>query len=158
MSRFRGLSFVALFGCPLIPGQANAHVLSFSGSDFATSIIFSNVTTFDFYVQGAAPLVAGGSYRDPGILDIQYSVSGSLGTTPSGFTAFGFRLDHLFSSSSPPITGTDFHALNPDASVGNTLSFDISPTANLADGLQVSELLEIPSDQFGNGVVFQFNR
>jgi hypothetical protein len=126
--------------------------LSFSSSDFGTTPVFSNVTTFAFDFVIAGPLHRG-LYSDPGLSNIQYSVSGSLDATPSGFPAFGFALNHRFPGSPPgPITGAEFYALNGSAVPGQTLRFEVSPSADLSDGLQIDELVDL-----GGGVVFRFN-
>jgi hypothetical protein len=143
---------------PFVANFARAFNLNFSASDFGTTPSFSNVTTFSFDIEIDGPLQAG-VFSDPVINNIQYSISGTLGTTPSGFPGFGFQLDHIFPSS-PPITGAEFYALNPSAVVGGTLQFEISGSANLSDGLQMDELVELPENMaagIGTGVVFHFN-
>lgn len=130
--------------------------LSFSNLDFTSTPAFSNVSTFALNIETTEPLTAGTLYSDPGIANIQYSVSGSLTATPSGFPAFAFNLSDRFPTS-PPITGTQFYALNPDALAGATISFQISPGANLLDGLQLNELEDLPSAQFGDNVILHFN-
>ena len=82
-------------------------------------------------------------------------MSGSLEMTPSGFPGFSFQLSHLVAPPPAPpslITGSLFYSLNEGAPVGDRLSFSILPTADLSDGLQVSELAGTGSD-----VVFRFN-
>lgn len=134
--------------------NAQGFVLSFQSSDFGTSPVFSNVTTFDFEAQ-ITEAFAPGTYSDPTIGTIGYNVSGSLDTTPSGFPAFSFQLSHLVAA--PPagptvILGSLFYSLNDTAPAGDRLNFSILPTADLSDGLQVSELAGTGSD-----VVFRFN-
>ena len=124
--------------------------VSFTSSDFGKSPVFSNVATFAFDIEIADSLHAG-LYSDPALADIQYSVSGSLAGTPSGFPSFGFQLNHRFPSS-PPITGTEFYALNPSAIPGQTLRFEVSASADFSDGIQINELVDL-----GGGVVFRFN-
>ncbi len=145
-----------LIGFSLSGNSLAQFSLSLSDSDFASTPVFSNVTTFELSIQSLSSLMAGISYPDPSITNIQYSASGALDTTPSGFSGFGFALNHIFPSS-PPITGAEFYALNPGAPSGGTINFQISPTANLLDGLQLSELDELPSAQFGSGVIFHFD-
>jgi hypothetical protein len=133
---------------------AEGFTLSFQAGDFGTTPVFSNVTTFDFEATIAGGL-GPGVYSDPTIGTIGYNVSGSLAATPSGFPAFSFQLSHLIAP--PPagptvITGALFDSLNPSAPAGDRLSFAVSPTADLSDGLQVSELAGSGSD-----VVFRFN-
>ena len=137
---------------------ASAATISFSQADFITAPAFSTVTTFAFDFDLAGPLLPG-LFSDPSIDDIQYSVSGELESTPSGFPGFAFNLDDIFPLS-PPVTGAEFYALNPSAVDGGTLQFDISAAADLTDGLQVDELDELPENPaagIGSGVVFHFN-
>jgi hypothetical protein len=129
---------------------ARAFNLSFSASDFGTSPVFSEVETFAVDIEIAGPLQAG-LYSDPIIMNIQYSVSGLLDPSPSDFPGFGFQLDHIFPSS-PPITGVQFYALNASSVPGETLRFEVSGSADLSDGLQIDELVDL-----GSGVVFRFN-
>lgn len=149
---------LALF---LMTSQASitaAIQINFSSTDFTDTPVFSSVTTYDFSFDLDTPYQPG-LVSDPLINDIQYTISGSLAATPSGFPAFLFRLDHIFPSS-PPITGLEFYALNASSVSGGTLQFSISATANLADGLQVNELDVLtpnPAAGIGSGVVFHFN-
>ncbi|MCH6259211.1 hypothetical protein MLD52_21845 [Puniceicoccaceae bacterium K14] len=116
-----------------------AATIRISDEDFSHTFEFSNVSTYDFKFNLDTPLQAG-LISDPPINNIQYSVSGDLGNgTPSGFSAFAFQLDHIFELS-PPISGNEFYALNSESSTGSTLQFSVSATADLSDGLQVSEL------------------
>ena len=129
-------------------------VLSFEASDFNRTPAFSSVTTFDFKAE-ISEAFQPGSFSDPAIAEIGYNVSGTLESTPSGFPAFSFQLSHLIDP--PPaapslIPGSLFYSLNSAAPVGDRLDFTILPTADLSDGLQVSEL-----EGTGNDVVFRFN-
>jgi hypothetical protein len=109
--------------------------LRMANGDFQISNTFSDVDIFDIRVEIAAPLAAG-VYNNPDIIDVTYQVMGDLVPgTPSGFPAFNLQRS---------ITGTEFYAQ------GSSLSFEISPTAVLTDGVQVAELV-------GAGVVFTFN-
>lgn len=107
---------------------AKAFVISFEASDFGLNPTFSNVQTFAFSIDIAAPLTAGATYNNPLLNGVNYNVSGTLGATPSGFP--GFNLVRA-------ISGTDFY------SQGSELSFGISAIADLSDGLQVSELVGV---------------
>ena len=145
----------ALGCCPLlfIPG-IDGFVLSFQNSDFGTSPEFSNVTTFDFEARINEPFQAS-AFSDPDIGAIGYNVRGTLADTPSGFPSFSFQLNHLVSPPPAPpalIAGSRFYSLNPGAPAGDRLSFTILATADLSDGLQVSELAGT-----GDDVVFRFN-
>lgn len=140
--------------CGLGVTAANGFTLSFQASDFGVAPVFSNVTTFDFEADIAGGLQPG-LFSDPVINTIGYNVSGSLDVTPSGFPAFGFQLSHLIAPPPAPptvISGSLFYSLNPTAPVGTRLNFAISPTANLSDGLQVSEL-----EGSGSDIVFLFD-
>ena len=142
------LGVVMCLGFAALP--AHAFVVSFSAADFTKSPFFSNVTTFAFDIDIDAAFQPG-LYSDPSITNIQYSVSGSLTATPSGFPAFAFNLTDL-PSLGDPITGAQFYALNPSSVAGQTLRFEISGSADLSDGLQADELVDL-----GDGVVFRFN-
>jgi hypothetical protein len=106
--------------------SAQAFVISFEASDFGKTTIFSNVTTFAFSIDIAGPLTAGTVYSDPILNSVNYNVSGSLGATPSGFPAFALTRS---------IIGPEFYTQ------GSSLAFEIAAGANLADGLQVSDLV-----------------
>lgn len=155
MTSPRNLVGMVVVALALGASPVRAFTLVLSDIDFTMSPVFSSVTNFSFDMDIAEPLRRT-EYSDPAIANIQYSVNGSLDpSTPSGFPAFAFELQHIFPSS-PPITGTEFYMLNPAAVAGATLRFEVSPTANLSDGLQISELDELPAS-FGSGVVFHFN-
>jgi len=118
-----------------LSGSAHAFDLLLDSSDFQRTPVFSDVTDFDFRVHVDADL-APGVYNNPPLVEVSYRVSGTLEPgTPSGFPAFA--LERI-------IDGAQFYAQ------GSSLSFEISPTAVLSDGLQVAELV-------GAGVVFTFN-
>ena len=144
------LGAVAAIACSVSP--AHAFTIAFSNADFGTSPVFSNVQTFNYDIDLGEPLTSG-LFADPTINTIEYNVSGSLATTPSGFSGFNFQLSHLVAP--PPagptsILGSLFYALNGTPTPGQTLRFQVSATANLSDGLQVSEL-----EDLGGGVVFR---
>ncbi len=115
--------------------SAQAFVLNFEAADFGLTTVFSNVTTFEFSIDVAGPLTAGTTYTAADINSVDYNVFGLLAATPPGFPAF-----NLVRS----IIGTDF------INQGSSMSFEVSASANLADGLQVSELV-------GSAPVFVFN-
>ena len=109
--------------------------LRMANGDFQISNTFSDVDIFDIRIEIAATL-ASGVYNNPDIIDVTYQVMGNLVPgTPSGFPAFNLERS---------MTGTEFYAQ------GSSLSFEISTTAVLTDGVQVAELV-------GAGVVFTFN-
>ena len=130
-------------------------VLSFQASDFGRNPVFSSVTTFGFEAR-IDEVFRSGDFSDPVIGLIGYNVSGALdSSTPSGFPSFAFQLSDLGSLPSTPsglISGSSFYSLNADAPVGTRLDFSILPSADLSDGLQVSELAGT-----GDDVVFRFN-
>lgn len=119
-------------------GVAGAFTLNLSSTQFGLTPSFNAVTSFQFEIDVSAPL-APGVYDNPGLAHVTYSVLGMLGSspTPSGFPAFNLQRS---------ITGADFYAQ------GSSLQFAIAPGANLADGLQLSELAGT-----GSGPVFVFN-
>lgn len=116
-------------------------IITFGASDFVLppaftlTPTFSNVQTFDFTIDIAGPLTAGTTYVNPLLNSVQYNVFGTLAATPSGFPAFNLVRN---------IGGTEFYTQ------GSSLMFSISATADLTDGLQVSELT-------GADPVFVFN-
>ncbi|MEL6365607.1 MAG: cadherin repeat domain-containing protein [Pseudomonadota bacterium] len=111
-------------------------VLSFGIADFVFSPVFNDVTDLDVEIALEAPLIAGPSYNDPALIEIDYNVFGVLTqTTPSGFPAFDLQRE---------IFDEDFYEQ------GSSLAFMIDAAADLSDGLQVSELA-------GTGAVFTFD-
>jgi hypothetical protein len=110
-------------------------ILKTANGDFQVTNTFSNVDIFRIRVEIAAPLAAG-VYNNPDIVTVKYQVMGDLVPgTPSGFPAFDLQR---------AISGAEFYAQ------GSSLNFEISDTAVLSDGVQVSELV-------GDGVVLTFN-
>jgi len=115
--------------------QATAFQLLLSNTDFGAAPVFSNVQNFSFQIDLAGPLVAGGVYDNTSITQVQYLVRGNLSSnpsTPSGFPAF--RLDR-FPSGEGPISAADW------ISQGSSIAFEIAASANLSNGLQLSELV-----------------
>ena len=114
---------------------AASFTIEFEDADFGLNPTFSNVVTFSFSIEVAGPL-APGVYDNPVLVGVEYRVFGQLAQgTPSGFPAFNLERT---------IDGSEFY------DQGSSLSFEISSAANLADGLQVSELV-------GGADVFVFN-
>lgn len=100
-------------------------LIEFESADFSTNSTFSSVEEFSFAIDLDTPLQTG-SLIDPPLKTIEYKVRGSLmAGTPSGFPAFNLERT---------LTGTEFYEQ------GSSLRFEIAPTTNLEDGLQVSEL------------------
>lgn len=124
---------LVLAACPM--ASAQNMFFSTSSDDFVVTNVFSDIDTFAFDIEFAVPL-APGTYINPQIVSVSYSVSGTLEPgTPSGFPAFALQRD---------MTGAEFYAQ------GSSISFEIAANAVLADGVQVAELA-------GNGIVFTFN-
>ncbi|MDA8563772.1 PEP-CTERM sorting domain-containing protein [Mariniblastus sp.] len=133
-------SFCLTFAC--IAGLASAasaqFTLEFGIGDFTTDPQFNTLSTFDFSIGIDEPLVAGGVYSDPALNVIDYDIKGVLNDpTPSGFR--GFNLQRT-------IIGNEFYTQ------GSSLNFSVLGSADLSDGLQVSELADD-----GNGSIFTFN-
>ena len=131
------LIFVGLF---LLCGVSRADVsLTISSDDFAISSVYNTIANFNFSITLAGTIVPGGTYNNPPLVNVSYTVFGVLDEpTPSGFPQFNLVRED--------IDGTEFYNLSPDAA----LSFSVSPTANLSDGLQLAELV-------GTTDVFYFN-
>jgi hypothetical protein len=121
--------------CALLPVSAWADLIEFEASDFTVTPTFSDVQTFQFSIELAAELMPGVIYSNPEIIGIEYNVSEALADTPSGFPAFALQRT---------IGGEEFYAQ------GNSMSFEIAASADLTDGLQISELV-------GDALVFLFN-
>ena len=119
----------------LAPALTRAELLTFQASDFGLTATYSNVTTFEFFITLTVPVTAGTSYSNPELIGVDYHVSGTLDNTPSGFPAFNLIR---------AIEGQEFY------SQGSSMSFEVEATADLSDGVQVSELV-------GDGIVFEFN-
>jgi hypothetical protein len=139
-SAIGGLAVLAL---ALLPLGAEAFVIEIESGAFASRTDeFSTVTDFTLAIEVLEPFQPG-AYLNPTLGDIEFLVRGTLDpTTPArmanpNFT--GFAVDDRAG-----LFGQDFY------DQGNSLSFEIALGANLADGLQVSELV-------GDGVVFEFD-
>jgi hypothetical protein len=124
--RIASLFHAAAAGMVLLAAAPTAaFTLAFEAADFGLTPSFSNVRTFEFSIELAGPL-ATGVYDDPALVAVDYHVFGSLAATPSGFPAF-----NLVRS----IAGSEFYAQ------GSSLRFEIAASADLNDGLQMSELV-----------------
>ena len=128
-------SFLKQLALLAIAGSSHAAVVSFEAADFGLNTTFSNVRTFSFEIDIEDSLAPGRSLDNPRLHGVDYNVFGFLTTTPSGFPAF--RLERT-------IAGDEFY------DQGSSLEFEIQRSADLSDGLQVSELE-------GTGTVFRFN-
>ena len=113
-------------------------IVHLSHTDFGLTNTFNQITEFSFDISFSGDLVAGGVYNNPAINTADYRVRGVLpDTTPSGFDSF------LLIRS---MNGAEFYGLSPESGI----NFSIAPTANLSDGVQISELM-------GSDPVFSFN-
>jgi hypothetical protein len=121
--------------CALLPVSAWAELIEFEAGDFTVTPTFSDVQTFQFSIELAAELMPGVIYSNPEIIGIEYNVSEALADTPSGFPAFALQRT---------IGGEEFYAQD------SSMSFEIAASADLTDGLQISELV-------GDALVFLFN-
>ena len=119
----------------LAPALSWADRLTFQAIDFELNPTFSDVRTFAFSINLAIPVTAGSSYSNPELTRVDYNVFGTLDDTPSGFPAFDLVR---------AISGSEFY------NQGSSMMFEVDITADLSDGLQVSELV-------GTGIVFEFN-
>ena len=119
----------------LAPSTASGFVINLSSDDFTVTPTFSQVSQFSFTITIDEPLTPG-VYTNPTIESVEYQVSGDLADgTPSDFP--GFALNRT-------LIGEAFY------NQGSSLQFEISGTADLSDGLQVSELA-------GTDDIFVFN-
>jgi hypothetical protein len=115
--------------------HAQTMTLATSSDDYIKSLVFSEVQTFNVNIVINEALERR-IYNDPEITRVSYQVSGTLEPdTPSGFESFNLERE---------ISGEEFYAQ------GSSLSFEISPTAVLSDGVQAVELV-------GRGVILTFN-
>ena len=112
--------------------------IEFGDSGFTQMPVFNELSNFNFSIGINEPLVAGGVYSNPDLNIIDYDVFGVLAQpTPSGFPAFNLERT---------IVGDEFYTQ------GSSLNFTVQSSADLSDGLQVSEL-----EDLGGGLVFEFN-
>lgn len=123
-------------GSSVMEGSASAAVVTFEASDFGLNPTFNNVLKFSFIIDIADPISPGANLVNPTLNVVQYSVEGTLPMgSPSGFP--GFALERT-------IGGAEFY------DQGSSFSMEIASTADLSDGLQISELV-------GTDSVFLFN-
>ena len=119
---FSRLILAALLGSA---GSAWGFTITFKHTDFALNPAFNSLQQFSFTIDVAGALVPG-TYNNPALTGVIYSVQGTLAGTPSGFPAFNLQRT---------IGGAEFY------SQGSSLQFVIAPGASLSDGLQISDLL-----------------
>ena len=134
------LSIVSLL-CLLATSAHAQTTLQINDSDFGITSVFNDIDSFEFNIDLPGNLIAGQSFVDPLISQIDYQIEGDLRAmgSPSGFP--GFQLPRNY-------TGDEFYTQSPDA----TLQFEIDSAADLSDGLQLSELVSNGSDP-----IFLFN-
>jgi len=137
------LAALAIGIASLAPRPAAAFRIELASSQFSERTnVFSGVTSFTIAIDVVGGLRTG-SFEDPELGDIEFLVRGSLDpSTPARmanplFTSFA--VDDLAA-----LRGQEFYDL------GNSLSFEIAQSADLSDGVQVSELV-------GMGLVFEFD-
>ena len=112
--------------------------IDFGVDDFTQMPVFNSLLTFDFSIGINEPLVAGRDYTNPSLSIVDYDVFGDLvDPTPSMFRQFNLQRT---------IDGEEFYTQ------GSSLNFAIRSSADLTDGLQVSEL-----EDLGGGLVFEFD-
>ena len=113
-----------------LTGYTQAAIFSFNAGDFTLNPVFSTVEDFTVSIEIDGPLEAGGTYGNTDIVSVDYGVSGTLAkNTPSGFRAFDLIRNG--------IDQTEFVAQ------GSTFTLEVSPTADLSDGLQRSEITNL---------------
>jgi hypothetical protein len=108
--------------------MADATVIAFDNTDFTVTPEFNRLRDFSFRIDIDAVLVAGQTYANPMLNSVDYAIFGILDTepTPSGFGAFDLRRTG--------VSGTEFYGQ------GSSFDLGISASADLSDGLQMSEL------------------
>jgi hypothetical protein len=99
--------------------------LTLSSAGFTLSPVFHNVTSFSFSIGIAAPS-APGTYNNPALNGVQYSVHGVLEASA--------RRASPRSISSGRLLGSEFHAQ------GISQRFLIAGSADLSGGLQIASL------------------
>ena len=119
-----------LFG---LAAPVSAFTISLSSDDFETAdTVFSDVKDFSISIKMEGELEAGRTYNNSSVISVEYSVSGRLAEgTPSGFRAFALNRTP---SGEGVISGAEW------ISQGSSLHFKVAETANLLDGLQISDL------------------
>ncbi|MDA8563770.1 hypothetical protein N9L06_04885 [Mariniblastus sp.] len=130
------LAFACVVG---VASTASAQfTLEFGIDDFTLDPQFNTLSTFNFSIGVDELLVAGGIYNNSALSVIEYNIFGVLDDpTPSGFPSFDLQRT---------IIGDEFYTQ------GSSLSFTVLASADLSDGLQVSELAV-----GGNGSILTFN-
>jgi hypothetical protein len=137
MTTYPSAGLTLIIAATLSCSTQASFVVELSDADFVLTNTFNQVSEFRFTLTIDADLFPGGVYNNPPLTSIDYSIRGVLpNPTPSGFPGF-FLVRSM--------TGVEFYNLSPESG----LSFFVLPTANLADGLQASEL--------AGGTIFALN-
>jgi hypothetical protein len=125
ITRFRVFLINCLSGLLIVTASnALADTISFSHDDFTLTPVFNSLTAFNFSIEVDGAL-APGSYTNPVLLGVDYSVNGVLTeATPSGFPSFNLVRT---------IGGSEIYLQ------GSSLEFVISAAADFSDGLQITE-------------------
>lgn len=118
----------------------SAFTISLSSGDFASeNTVFSEVRFFSIEIEMAGDLEAGRVYDNDSVLSVEYNVNGRLAAgTPSNFPAFALNRTP---SGEGAISGTEW------ISQGSSILFEVAETADLLDGLQISDLVAGPSNR-----------
>lgn len=128
---------LALFG---FAGPAASFTISLSSDDFeTTTLVFGEVSSFSISIEMEGELEAGRVYDNSSLVRVEYVVGGQLAAgTPSNFSAFS--LDRT-SAGEGAISAADWILQ------GSSILFEVSETANLLDGLQLSDLVAAPNSR-----------
>ena len=137
------LGFLALMFVTVAPDRTGAFQVDVSSGDSPGSTnILSAVMSFSISIEILGPLRTG-VFVNPVLGDIEFLVEGSLHpSTPAQMAnpaSTGFAVEDR-----PTLRGDEFYGQ------GNASTFEISDSAELPDGLQVSELM-------GAGLVLEFD-
>lgn len=135
------MAWLGPIGLGLAACPASAFVLQLSDESFGPVGLvptFGDVRELELEIELIDPLTPGLEVDNDLVLEVQYLVAGSLSLnppTPSGFPAF--RLDRR-------PTGEGAIPASSWIEQGSTVAFTVDPSADLADGLQLDELVPGP--------------
>ena len=134
--RYRLRSALLALAVLAAPHASSAFILELTEADFTTvTPFFSSVTTFELAIDLGDPLAASQVYDNDDVIEVEYVVSGGLSQsppTPSGFPAFALNRT---ASGEGTIDAANWVMQQ------SSLDFGIAASANLQDGLQLSELV-----------------
>ncbi len=135
------VSSLLLAGLMLFASSAPvaAFTISLSSDDFETAhTIYSEVRNFSIDIEMSGDLEAGRIYDNSSVISVEYSVNGHLAAgTPSNFPAFALNRTPAREGT---ISGAEW------ISQGSSILFEVAETADLLDGLQVSDLVVRPNN------------